>query len=76
MVLVGTGGVQHEVLVKAAEQFLGNERTGSKEPPSSSRYVGGDVRIAYEGDTHIAIAFKGVVSQTRTYLHLEYCRRC
>lgn len=71
MVLVGTGAIEHEELVKLAEKHFGNLPSsetavtvgaGSIAPGEKSQFIGSEVRI--QDDTlpaaHIAVAVEGV----------------
>jgi len=60
MVLVGTGGVEHEHLVKVAADTFTGIRDFPVMPKEASPYLGGsDLRIAGSHETHLALAFQG-----------------
>ncbi|KAI0762002.1 mitochondrial processing peptidase beta subunit [Trametes elegans] len=68
MVLVGTGGVEHEQLVKAAEQHFASLPVSQNPIPlgrlshPKTRFVGSEVRIRDDTSptAHVAIAVEGV----------------
>ena len=45
IVVVGSGGVSHTELEKAATQYLGDLPRGDTAKPTSTRYVGGEMRL-------------------------------
>jgi len=59
IVLVGTGGVDHEKLLKIAADLAGDVTgtEGVAKPPSP--YVGGEARFAGDYETHVALGFQG-----------------
>lgn len=61
MVLIGSGAVRHDTLVRLAEDKLGGVALGTPKAPEPARYAGGEMHV--EGDleqAHIAYAFPGV----------------
>jgi len=64
MVLAGAGGVQHDDLVKLANQHLGslNSSSGSQPPtPARCRFTGSEIRVRDDDMpfAHVAIAVEG-----------------
>lgn len=63
MVLVGSGAVNHEELVKLAERYFGNIKSGSRESKIiKPTFVGSEVRARYDNHptAHMALAVEGV----------------
>jgi predicted Zn-dependent peptidase len=61
MILIASGAVRHDHLVRLAEDKLGGLPLGTPQAPQPARYVGGEMHI--EGDleqANIAYAFPGV----------------
>jgi predicted Zn-dependent peptidase len=61
MILIGSGAVRHDHMVRLAEDKLGGLALGLPKAPEPARYIGGEMHI--EGDleqAHIAYAFPGV----------------
>lgn len=60
IVLVGTGGVDHEHLVKIAADTYRDAPHAAAAAKTPSHYVGGaDLRIVGTHETHVALAFQG-----------------
>ena len=82
MVLVGAGGVQHEELVKLAEQHFGNiPSSGTNASIGSPRgerphFVGSEVRIRDDtmGAAHIAFAVEGASWNDPDYWPMLVCQ--
>jgi len=63
MVLATSGAVEHDAIVRLAEEKFGHLSAGTPSAPQAARYVGGEMHA--EGDleqAHIAFAFPGVSS--------------
>jgi len=67
IVIVGTGGVEHSALVKAVEAAFGSRSSASgavgstsASSTSSTPYMGGELKIPGDFNTHLAVAFEGV----------------
>jgi predicted Zn-dependent peptidase len=61
MALVASGAVEHEDMVRLAEEKFGRLATGEPKPAEPARYIGGEMHV--EGDleqAHIAYGFPGV----------------
>lgn len=78
VVLVGAGAVEHEELVKLAEQYLASlpasttstaPGAGSRHPSDTSSFVGSEVRLRDDTipSAHIAIAVEGVSVSSPDY---------
>jgi len=59
--VIASGNVEHEAFVKLVQSNFGSfkGKTGEKAKADKPEFIGGDVRIATEGDTHFAIAYEG-----------------
>lgn len=63
MVVVGSGAVTHDAMLKMAEDKLSGFRSGEIQPAEAARYVGGDHRAGDDLEqAHLAFAFPGVAS--------------
>jgi predicted Zn-dependent peptidase len=61
MILIGSGAVRHDTLVRLAEDKFGELALGAPKPPAPASYVGGEMHIADDLEqAHIAYAFPGV----------------
>ena len=61
MVMVASGAVRHEDMVRLAEEKLARLAPGKPQEPPPARYVGGEVHIGGDLEqAHIAYAFPGV----------------
>jgi predicted Zn-dependent peptidase len=61
MVLVGSGAVEHEDMVRLAQEKLGALAPGKPAEPLPARYIGGEMHIGGDLEqAHIAYAFPGV----------------
>ncbi|GAA0531461.1 putative Zn-dependent peptidase [Rhizomicrobium palustre] len=69
MVLIGSGAVDHDMLVRLAEEKFAALPNGTATPPEPSHYMGGEL---HEGgdleQCHIAYAFPGVSTVHPDYL--------
>ena len=60
MVLVGSGAVRHDDMVRLAEDKFAALKPGEPEPPEPARYVGGEMRAGGDFEqAHITCAFPG-----------------
>lgn len=69
MILVGSGAVDHELLVRLAEEKFANLPLGASATPETAHYFGGEMHV--EGDLeqcHIAYAFPGVSNVDEDYM--------
>jgi len=57
--VVAVGNVAHAQIAERANLVFGNIREKSQATDTKSVYVGGDVRLAADCDTHMAIGFQG-----------------
>jgi len=61
MVLVSSGAVHHDEMVRLAEEKLSRIAPGMPEPPLPPRYLGGELHVPDDLEqAHIAYAFPGV----------------
>jgi predicted Zn-dependent peptidase len=63
MTLVSSGAVEHDEIVRAAEEKFASLRAGPAPTPLPARYVGGDIRLSQDLEqAHVVYAFPGVSS--------------
>jgi predicted Zn-dependent peptidase len=74
-VLAATGVQDHGAFVKVVEESMQDAAPGSKDPPASTTYLGGESRIAAPsaGYAHVALAFEGPAGNTPLLNVLKYC---
>jgi predicted Zn-dependent peptidase len=61
MILVASGAVRHDHMVRLAEEKFSNLSLGSPKAPEPARYVGGEMHIGGDLEqAHVAYAFPGV----------------
>jgi len=63
MTLIASGAVNHDAIVKLAEEKFAKLSRGSVKPAQAARYGGGDARVAQDLEqVHVTYAFPGVAS--------------
>ncbi len=61
MILIGSGAVSHDHMVRLAEDKFGNLALGAPKEPEPARYIGGEMHIGGDLEqANIAYAFPGV----------------
>jgi predicted Zn-dependent peptidase len=69
MILVGSGAVEHELLVRLAEEKFASLPLGAPKAPEAAHYFGGEMHVGGDLEQcHIAYAFPGVSNVDEDYM--------